>query len=95
MKLKMEEIIIDGKKHKTIEDIHLFLKKELEFPDYYGMNLDALWDCLTGWIDLPTKIVWINYSISEKKIGTEAIALKDLFIDAQKKIKGFSFKFEA
>ena len=28
-------------------DIHRILKESLEFPDYYGGNLDALFDCLT------------------------------------------------
>ena len=26
---------------------HRYLAKTLEFPDYYGKNLDALFDCLT------------------------------------------------
>ena len=28
-------------------DIHGILKESLNFPDYYGGNLDALFDCLT------------------------------------------------
>lgn len=28
-------------------DIHRILKKSLDFPDYYGGHLDALFDCLT------------------------------------------------
>lgn len=28
-------------------DIHRVLKDSLNFPDYYGGNLDALYDCLT------------------------------------------------
>ena len=27
--------------------IHRILKETLGFPDYYGENLDALYDCLT------------------------------------------------
>lgn len=27
--------------------IHEALMRDLDFPDYYGGNLDALWDCLT------------------------------------------------
>lgn len=32
---------------KSPEKIQKFLKKELKFPDYYGENLDALYDSLT------------------------------------------------
>lgn len=28
-------------------EIHEIIQNDLDFPDYYGKNLDALWDCLT------------------------------------------------
>ena len=28
-------------------EIHEIIQRDLDFPDYYGKNLDALWDCLT------------------------------------------------
>ncbi len=31
----------------TKKEIHAYLKEQFEFPDYYGENLDALYDCLT------------------------------------------------
>lgn len=41
----MKKITLNGKKIK--KEKHDYLKKELDFPDYYGKNLDALYDCLT------------------------------------------------
>lgn len=32
----------------------------LDFPDYYGANLDALWDCLAD-LDRPTALVWSGW----------------------------------
>lgn len=29
------------------QQLHKYLRAELELPDYYGENLDALYDCLT------------------------------------------------
>lgn len=43
----MREITVDIGKIKTKEELHELLKNSLGFPDYYGMNLDALHDCLT------------------------------------------------
>jgi len=31
--------------------------RTLEFPDYYGQNMDAAWDCLTD-LTTPTAVVW-------------------------------------
>ena len=42
----MQTIMIDGSLYKTPGELHLALKKMLSLPDYYGMNADALNDCL-------------------------------------------------
>lgn len=31
---------------KTVYTLHQALKDGLHLPDYYGMNMDALWDCI-------------------------------------------------
>ena len=42
MKVKLDtERMIDREK------AHEYLKEKLQFPEYYGRNLDALYDCLT------------------------------------------------
>lgn len=37
---------VDLRAARTREEMHAALKRDLHLPDYYGMNLDALWDCL-------------------------------------------------
>jgi len=41
------------------ESTHDYLKRKLSLPDYYGNNLDALWDCLTADFS-PKKIIIYN-----------------------------------
>ena len=43
----MNIIVLDGRKMTDRESTHLYLQKKLNLPDYYGKNLDALYDCLT------------------------------------------------
>lgn len=43
----------------TVEGLHTYLKKALSLPEYYGMNWDALYDCLT---DMAGKRVEIRIS---------------------------------
>ena len=42
----MQTIMIDGSMYATPRELHLSLKKMLSLPDYYGLNADALNDCL-------------------------------------------------
>ena len=43
----MKIVLIDGDKIKTFSGLHNEFKKVLDFPAYYGENLDALYDVLT------------------------------------------------
>lgn len=43
----MKEVIINAEEIFSISDIHKQLAEELGFPEYYGKNLDALYDCMT------------------------------------------------
>lgn len=63
---------IDGNLIK--KDGHDYLKEVLGFPDYYGKNLDALYDCLCE-IGVETEIVMINCDgVSKDLIDTFADA---------------------
>jgi ribonuclease inhibitor len=45
--LKTYKYKVDFSEVKHFIEIHEVLKRDLELPDYYGGNTDALWDCLT------------------------------------------------
>ena len=52
----MEPILVIRKKNYTTKKKMLsYIAEELNFPDYFGNNLDALYDCLTD-IDEPINI---------------------------------------
>lgn len=41
------QVIIDGRNITDKQALHAYLKEQCKFPDYYGNNLDALYDVLT------------------------------------------------
>ncbi|MCM3747246.1 barstar family protein [Paenibacillus pasadenensis] len=87
----MREILLDGSKLDSAEAIHNLLAKELAFPDYYGRNLDALWDCLEDCWNPPLAIRWVHYAESRSKLGSQnAEALLQLLLDFQNEHKDFS-----
>ena len=52
----MKQITLDGNILADIAQVHDYLKEMLEFPEYYGKNLDALYDCLTDLSDVEITI---------------------------------------
>ena len=52
----MKNFVIDFSKCKYPLDLHNEIKEKLELPEWYGNNLDALWDMLTGFIETPVNI---------------------------------------
>ena len=54
-------IILEAELLATKELAHEYLKDKLDFPEYYGKNLDALFDCLEE-MEEDTIIEIQNYS---------------------------------
>ncbi len=77
----MREIIIDGALIKDRESLHAAHRVGLSFPDYYGRNLDALYDCLT---DMPyeARIVIVNFAELKENLGKYASAYRRVLCDA-------------
>lgn len=57
----MKEIMIDCSQITTSKDFHRVLQRRLSFPEWYGCNLDALYDALTS-ITENTKITFMNFN---------------------------------
>ncbi len=85
----MKVVKIDGNEINDISDFHFKIKEALELPDYYGENLDGLWDLLTGWIETPLIIEWKNYEKSRNVLGEFAEKALGVFKDAEKEVEGF------
>ena len=52
----MKQITLDGNILADAAQVHDYLKEQLDFPEYYGKNLDALHDCLTDLNDMEITI---------------------------------------
>lgn len=61
-----KKIVLKERDLESAADAHVTLAEELEFPDYYGANWDALADCL-GDVREPTRIVLKRAVEAERK----------------------------
>ena len=78
----MERIILNGKRMITKEVTHAYLKRKFSFPDYYGRNLDALWDLLSTRAK-ETEIVIVHAHCIRENLGQYGISLLRVFEDLQ------------
>ena len=58
-------ITIDGLAMKKKEDFYQNIKEELDVPEYFGNNLDALYDFLTEQPDI-LQMKFLHYNISSR-----------------------------
>lgn len=72
---------IDFSNVKYYMEIHPIIQEALDFPEYYGCNLDALWDCLTDMVGRPIHIEIIGLEVIERKFGDYANKLINTFRD--------------
>ena len=75
---------------ETKLQLHEYIAKELSFPEYYGKNLDALYDLLTERRE-ETLIELINFEKLRKTFGIYADAFLDVLHDASEENKNIKF----
>ena len=73
-----EKYIIDFTEVQHYLEMHHIIRQALDWPDYYGCNWDAFWDCLTDMVGRPVHIEIIGLNIVEQKFGDEAKTMIDI-----------------
>lgn len=81
----MNTIILDFSGIKSYWELHEYFKEVFRLPDYYGHNMDALWDCLYCCYDSSTTIILKNLSAISKELAPEIETMLELFRDLTKK----------
>ena len=69
MEIAMKKIVLNGENIHSESDFHKQIATLLGFSQYYGENLDALWDCLSYDVERPVLIIWNNSDCSKRQLG--------------------------
>ena len=77
----MQKIILEGEKMTSQKAVHSYLREQLTLPQYYGENLDALYDCLTADVEEKT-IVFSHPEAAIAKLGRYGRRLLAVFEEA-------------
>lgn len=78
----MRTIVLDGGLMTSREAVHGYLARRLALPDYYGRNLDALYDILSAGLPEPTRLVVYRREALARSLGGYGEALLDALADA-------------
>ena len=77
----MERVFLLGSKMTSKEKAHEYIKEMLNFPDYYGRNLDALWDLLISCSNKKS-IYLLNEEELYKDLGEYGKSIVEVFREA-------------
>lgn len=77
----MKEITIDCRGFVSRSDLHDAFAKALSFPEWYGNNLDALYDQLTS-IGDQTDLQLLHWEAAEASLDRYALGAKCAILDA-------------
>ena len=75
----MNYIILDFNGIKSLWTLHEYFKEVFNLPDYYGYNMDALWDCLDCSFEFPTTIVLKNIENIPSEMNEATEIMLELF----------------
>ena len=75
------QLVLDGMEIYTKEELHASISEQLRLPDWYGANLDALYDVLTERVH-PVEIQIKRADWLQKKLGQYYDAFMETLTDA-------------
>ena len=86
----MEITTIDFTEIADMEDFYVALKENIILPEYFGNNLDALFDFITGEAAMPLEMDFNNLSVDQLEIFEELIETLE---NAEEELEDFSFRY--
>lgn len=91
--IKENPIIIDFSSCRP-EEIHTMLKEKFGFPEYYGRNLDALWDCMRGlfYDEGEYKVKIYGYNSLDEYVKEYCKEILEVFDDVHKETPNVTFE---
>lgn len=79
----MKYITLDFSGIKTQDQLYDLFETAFDLPDYFGRNMDALWDCLLFWYDSETTILLKNVAALPENLSWLTEIMLTLFNDLQ------------
>ncbi|WP_294201712.1 barstar family protein [uncultured Chryseobacterium sp.] len=86
----MSTLYIDFTDIGDYEDFYAQLKEKLPLPEYFGDNLDALSDVITGGLEMPLHLEFVNMTVDQLEIFEDLLTTLE---DAEDEVEDFTFTY--
>ena len=86
----MKTIYIDFSEIGDEEDFFAQLREKLSLPEHFGNNPDALYDTITGDLEMPLRIEFVNMNVEQLEHFEDLLTTLE---DAEDETEGFSFAY--
>ncbi|WP_074894617.1 barstar family protein [Neisseria elongata] len=86
------QLEIIGSKIYTEQDFHNQISKIFPIQDYYGNNLDALWDLLSTNVERPITLVWKDAIFSKNQLKSTFIEIIKVLERVKKQDEDYGFE---
>ena len=86
----MKTVYIDFTDIGDYDDFYVQLMEKLTLPEFFGDNLDALYDSLTGFVELPLHIEFVNMSVDQLETFEDLLVTLE---DADDELDDFTYTY--
>ncbi len=86
----MKKIYIDFSDLGDYEEFYDQLREKLTLPEFFGDNLDALHDFLTGFVELPLHLEFVNMNVEQLETFEDLLVTLE---DAEEELEDFTFAY--
>lgn len=93
---KVIERLLDFSDCEYLGEIHRIIQEKLELPQWYGNNLDALWDAWTGIMYVPAniKIIYKPKKETSTELSDEVYKIIEVFKEAAQEYNEFTLSVD-
>ncbi|MCI1188968.1 barstar family protein [Hymenobacter sp. DH14] len=70
---------------------HMLMKRELGFPDWYGVSWDAFWDAIIAVVEMPDTVVLQHWQAFAQACPHDMAILRDIIANYPREKPGKQF----
>jgi len=86
----MKTIYIDFTDIGDDEDFYAQLKEKITLPEHFGDNLDALSDVITGGLEMPLHLEFVNMTVDQLETFEDLLTTLE---DIEEEMEDFTFAY--